>query len=117
MTDPAARPIAVPSGQPVTLLDTIWNEPGPAGLTFRFRFLAPAIGARGHVSHDAAFGDIVAICESYVLPQVLEAQPRPAQVIISLSDRPLKFGDTDPESTQFFEAFSIRDGHCIWEAF
>ncbi|RAZ87663.1 DUF6497 family protein [Cereibacter johrii] len=110
-------PIAVPSGQAVTLIDTIWNEPGPAGLTFRFRFLTPGIAAGGGVDYDTAFSDMVALCESYVLPRVAEMVPPPAQVIVSLSDRPVPFGEADPDATQYFEAFSIRDGHCIWEAF
>ncbi|SNX67412.1 hypothetical protein SAMN05878503_10144 [Cereibacter ovatus] len=117
MTTQEAAPIAVPSGQPVTLLETIWNEPGPAGLTFRFRFLAPEIGFGGSVDYDTAYADIVALCESYVLPRLNGTEPAPAQVIVSLSDRPLPFGAADPEVTQFFEAFSISDGHCIWEAF
>lgn len=116
MTD-AAGPIPVPSGQPVTLLDVIWNQPGPAGLTYRFRFLAPRIGDGGGIDYDTAFADMVALCESYVLPRVAENQPVPAQVIVSLSDRAVPFGVADPEATQFFEAFSISDGHCIWEAF
>lgn len=107
--------MAVPSGQPVTLLEVIWNEPGPAGLTYRFRFLAPWIG--GGVDYDAVFDDMVALCESFVLPRVADVQPAPSQVIVSLSDRDVPFGYADPEATQFFEAFSIRDGHCIWEAF
>ena len=113
----AAEPVAVPSGQPVTLLDVISNQPGPAGLTYRFRFLAPQIGAGGGIDHDMVFEDMVALCESYVLPRVARSMPVPSQVIISFSDRPVPFGAADPEATQFFEAFTIRDGHCIWEAF
>ena len=116
MTEPAGL-VPVPSGQQVTLIDVITTEPGPAGLTYRFRFLAPAIGPGGSVDHDAALADIAALCEGYVLPRIEGSVPPPAQVIVSLSDRPLIFGEADPESTQFFEAFSIRDGHCIWEAF
>ncbi|MDH5531341.1 MAG: DUF6497 family protein, partial [Paracoccaceae bacterium] len=33
------------------------------------------------------------------------------------SDRVVPFGESDPEATQYFEAFSIADGTCIWEAF
>jgi hypothetical protein len=41
----------------------------------------------------------------------------PQQVIISLSDTAVPFGESAPEATQFFEAFAIRDGACIWEMF
>ncbi|AXQ94184.1 DUF6497 family protein [Cereibacter azotoformans] len=116
MTD-AAGLIPVPSGQVVTLLDTIWNEPGPSGLTFRFRFLAPGIGSGGGIDYDTAFADMLALCQAYVVPKIADVLPQPEQVIISFSDRPLPFGAADPEATQYFEAFSIQDGHCILEAF
>lgn len=113
-----ASPIAVPSGQPVTLLDVIWNEIGPDGLTLRFRFLAPQIArAGGSVDVDAATTDMQALCESFALPRISDFGPVPQQVIISLSDMNVPFGETAPEATQFFEAFTIRDGACIWEMY
>ncbi|RID93951.1 acetolactate synthase [Gemmobacter lutimaris] len=113
-----ASPIAVPSGQPVTLLDVIWNEMGPDGLTLRFRFLAPQIArAGGSVDVDTATTDMQALCESFALPRISDFGPVPQQVIISLSDMNVPFGETAPEATQFFEAFTIRDGACIWEMY
>ena len=116
--DPIAdEQVSVPSGQPVTLQEVIWNEPGPAGLTVRFRFLAPEIGTGGSIGFEAASADIQALCESYALPRIAEQGPTPAQVVISMADVPLPFGEAAPEATQFFEAFTIRDGICIWEPF
>lgn len=113
-----ASPIAVPSGQPVTLLDVIWNEMGPDGLTLRFRFLAPQIARTGgSVDVDTATTDMQALCESFALPRISDFGPVPQQVIISLSDMNVPFGETAPEATQFFEAFTIRDGACIWEMY
>ncbi|PTX53596.1 hypothetical protein IQ03_00515 [Gemmobacter caeni] len=113
-----ANPVAVPSGQPVTLLDVIWNETGPDGLTLRFRFLAPQIARMGgSVDVDTATADIHALCESFALPRISDFGPVPQQVIISLSDTAVPFGESAPEATQFFEAFAIRDGACIWEMF
>ncbi|OJY27606.1 MAG: acetolactate synthase [Rhodobacterales bacterium 65-51] len=113
-----ANPVAVPSGQPVTLLDVIWNETGPDGLTLRFRFLAPQIARLGgSVDVDTATADIHALCESFALPRISDFGPVPQQVIISLSDTAVPFGESAPEATQFFEAFAIRDGACIWEMF
>ena len=43
--------------------------------------------------------------------------PVPAQVIISLSDRAVVFGEPAPEATQFFEAYTVTDGRCQWEPF
>ncbi len=90
--------IPVPSGQVVTLQDVVWNAPGPAGLTLRFRFIAPAIAA---TETGAA----------------IDFDTEPAQIIISLSDRPLRFGEAAPDVVQFFEAYSLTDGRCTVELF
>ena len=110
--------LSVPSGQEITLLETIQSLPGPGGLTIRFRFLAPAIAKQGGtVSIEAAQADMAHLCAHYALPRVTDVGPAIQQVIISLSDRPVPFGEADAEATQLFEAFSLADGTCIWEAF
>lgn len=110
--------VAVPSGQAVTFIETVQTAPGPEGLTIRFRFLAPAIARDGGtVTADQALSDMAYLCETYALPRLADPGPRPEQVIVSLSDRPLPFGEIDPDATQFFEAFRPEDGACIWEAF
>lgn len=111
-------PISVPSGQPVSLIETIIGQPGPGGLTARFRFLAPEIARdSGSVSFAEAEPDMLYLCESYALPRLAVPGPQVSQIIISLSDRVLPFGQTAPEATQFFEAYRPEDGHCIWEGF
>lgn len=111
--------IEVPSGQPVSLLDVIWNQPGPAGLTARFRFLAPEIAAEGgSIDFDTAAADMDHLCVTYALPRIETITgPRPAQVIISLADRPVEFGVSTPEATQFFESYAVEGDACLWEAF
>jgi len=110
--------ITVPSGQPVTLHDVIWNAPGPDGLTVRFRFLAPGIAKTAPlVDFDTAAADMVHLCQTYALARLAEFGPVPAQVIISLSDVPVPFGEAAPDATQFFEAYRLQDNACIWEAF
>jgi Family of unknown function (DUF6497) len=109
--------VDVPSGQPVTLIDIVLNEPGPAGNTMRFRFLAPEIAPDASITFDTAVIDIAALCDSYALPRAAEAAPVPDQIIISLADRVVPFGQSDPEATQFFEAYRIADGACVWEMF
>jgi hypothetical protein len=110
-------PVPVPSGQRVTLQDVIWNAPGPEGLTLRFRFIAPGIGPDGGVDFETASADMEALCESFVLPRLAEFGPPPAQIIISLSDVPVAFGEAVPEVTQFFEAYTIEDGKCQWQIY
>jgi Family of unknown function (DUF6497) len=110
--------IAVPSGQVVTLQETIWNAPGPMGMVTRFRFLAPAIARNGGtVDFAAASADMAHLCQAFALDRVVQAGAAPAQVIISLADQVVPFGEAAPEATQYFEAYRIEDGACIWEAF
>lgn len=110
--------LALPSGQVVTLIETIWNTMGPVGLVTRFRFLAPDINAEtGTVPFEVATQDIAWTCQNFALGKVTEFGPLPSQIIISLEDRPVPFGQTDPDALQFFEAFRIEDGACIWEVF
>ena len=66
--------IEVPSGQPITLLDVIWNVPGPLGMATRFRFLAPAIArGEGSVDFEVAAADMMHLCQNFARPKVLEA--------------------------------------------
>jgi len=111
--------IPVPSGQKVTLMETIWNERGPNGLAIRFRFLAPAITkGTGTITSDQAEADMMALCRDYALKRIGDSTgPTPAQIIISLSDRPVPFGETHPEATQFFDSFDLTDGDCFWSLF
>ncbi|MFN4130269.1 MAG: DUF6497 family protein, partial [Paracoccaceae bacterium] len=110
--------IPVPSGQPVVLQDVIWNVPGPEGLAVRFRFVAPQIARdTGTILYETAAEDIVHLCQTYALPRLTEFGPQPTQIIISLSDQPVPFGETVPQATQFFEAFTHQDGLCIWEIY
>lgn len=113
-----AELIAVPSGMRVTFHDMIANRPGAAGLTYRFRFIAPDIARdRGEVDLMQVLEDIDVLCRDQALPMIAGGGPVPAQIIITLSDRPTEFGVPTPEATQIFEAYRIEDGACIWEEF
>ncbi len=113
-----AETVPVPSGQEIIYHDTIQNRPGVAGLTYRFRFIAPQIARdTGSVGVEAAAQDMDFLCDTFALPRVPVDGPRPSQIIISLSDRPVEFGTPTPEATQFFEAYRIEDDICIWEGF
>ena len=114
---PDVPPIAVPSGQEVRWIDSITDTGGPEGLSLRFRFLAPQIGGPDPIAPDVALEDMAALCESFALPRLPALGPKPAQVVISLSDRVLPFGEADDEAVQYFEAYSVTDGACIWEMF
>jgi hypothetical protein len=114
----AEEALAVPSGQEVRFLETVQSAPGPDGLAIRFRFVAPAIArTTGTIGAEAAQADMEWLCNNYALPRLPAAGPVPSQIIVSLSDREVAFGEPAPETTQFFEAYAVEGGHCVWEAF
>ncbi len=114
----ASGEIAVPSGQPVSYLDTVQTAPGTEGLTIRFRFVAPQIAREGGgITPEVAQADMAWLCENFALDRLPSTGPAPSQIVISLADRPLPFGEPDPDATQFFEAFSVEGDTCSWEAF
>ena len=113
-TGAAADGIAVPSGQQVTLQEILLDD-GPGALWARFRFVAPAIGHG--VGQQASAQDIDSLCESFALPYLAAQGIAPVRVVISLADRALPFGSSDPEVTQYFEAYRPDKMRCIWEGF
>lgn len=106
--------LTVPSGQPVSLLEVLSDGPTEQPV-YRFRFVAPEIG--GGLGFDRAAADMAHLCRTYALPRLAALGPAPAQVVISLSDRPLPFGETAPEAVQFFEVYRPEGEACIWEGF
>ena len=112
-----ATPVEVPSGQPVTLSEVLLDE-APGALWIRFRFVAPDIAqGGGRMDPAEAAGDMDHLCSALALPYIAHHKLAPARVVISLSDRAVEFGASDAEATQFFEAYTPRDGECIWEEF
>lgn len=116
--EPGTR-INVPSGQEITFLDVIEGEESAGGTAVRVRFLAPRIARKnGEVEFLQAEEDMAALCQDYVLPQMVNAGAAlPAQIIIVLSDRVVEHGVADQDATQFFEAYRPEGGMCVWEGF
>lgn len=115
----AGGDLRVPSGQEVTLHEVLMDTMGPSGLTVRFRFVTPQIGAaRNPVDFDTASQDMAYLCDAFALPRTQSVTgPKPSAIIISFADRAFPFGESYPEATQFFEFFLIQDGACALEAF
>jgi hypothetical protein len=57
------------------------------------------------------------LCNTYALPHLPTNGPKPAEIVISMSDRDVPFGEDHPEATQFFNSYAIADGACEWEMF
>jgi hypothetical protein len=109
--------IAAPSGLVLKLQDVVWNAPGPDGLTLRFRFVAPALAGASEETIASTSDDMLWLCQTYALPRVPSTGPRPAQIVISVADRELPFGEAAPDALQLFEAYTLTDGECVWSVF
>lgn len=114
---PDVPPIPVPSGQEVRFIETISDAQGPMGLTLRFRFLAPQIGGTDPIEAEVALADMEALCNGFAIERLPTLGPQPAQIVISLADRVIPFGEVDEEAVQYFEAYSVQDGACVWELY
>ncbi len=107
----------VPSGQPVSLSEVLLDAVG-AESWVRFRFIAPEIAKDvGTVSYAKAEDDFQALCDGFALTYMTDFELTADVVVISLMDRPVPFGTSDPDATQFFEAFRPGADGCVWEAF
>lgn len=113
----AQQVLQVPSGQHITLGEVLIDD-RPGAIWVRFRFVAPQIGNdAGQINYETSSADIDYLCEALVLPYLAQYDLTPARVVISLSDRPVPFGTSNPDATQFFESYSPEKNGCIWEAF
>lgn len=107
--------LEVPSGQPVELYEVLIDEVG-ADTWLRFRFLAPEIARNGgSVDFAQAEPDLEHLCQAVALPYLAEYDLAPEFVSVTLLDRPVEFGRSDPDATQFIDVFRIASGTCIWE--
>ncbi len=104
-----AQDVAVlPSGRSATALDVIAEDD-----LWRFRFVAPWVA--GPLDPAAVEADLLALCVSRALPAL--PSPPPAEVVVSLSQRPVPFGEAAPDVVQMFELYRVADGRCVWQAF
>lgn len=101
------------SGHSVELIEVI-HEDAPA--VSRFRYVNEAIASLGLEFADIE-PDMVELCENDALPRLAEEKRTPEQVVISISDRILPFGEISPDAIQFFDAFTIEGARCMWEQF
>lgn len=104
--------IALPSGRAVALQDVITDLAGPEGATARFRFFSPDV-----TQEDDWSEDMQTLCQTYAVARVGGMVPAPSQIVISVADRSLPFGELQPDAVQFFEAYSLAGDNCIWEIF
>ncbi|MEP2641905.1 DUF6497 family protein [Roseobacter sp.] len=106
---------AVPSGQPIELIEVLLDEVG-AEQWVRFRFLTPQIGrSTGTISFAQAELDFEYLCRHIALPYLTDYNLTPDIVAVTLLDRPVAFGVSDQSATQFVDLFRVTSGACVWE--
>lgn len=110
-----AAPLLLPSGNSAELIEALWDDGAGAGTDLRLRFLTPDL------SSDTSFEDIeidlAVLCDAIALPILAETQRQVGQIVISISDRSVPFGKTDPKATQHFDTFRPEGGACVWDGF
>lgn len=112
---PLRAEVELPSGYDASLLEG-FVEVQPDGARWaRFRYVMPALAEAA--DFDSVQQDFVALCDAQALPMLDAAGEEVALIVVSLMDKPLEFGQSDPGTVQYFESFAIREGRCIWEEF
>ncbi len=108
-----AQSFTAPSGLSVEVAEVVLED--ATGFA-RFRFVAAALGAQGATAADTQF-DFQWICETFAVPALAAQGWTAEQIIVSISDRPLAFGTSDPEVTQYFAGFTTDGAACTEELF
>lgn len=108
----------LPSGTQAALHEVLIDQVGDEDW-LRFRLVAPVIDrtrelAPGYADLEADFPHI---CTTFALPYAQEFALDYDKIAISISDRVVEFGTTDPDATQYFEVFRPENADCIWEGF
>lgn len=113
----AAQEGAAPSGQALVLWEVLWERvEGSDAPQAVLRFIAPAIAREGgNVDADAALADLAWLCATHGLPIAALPYAPTGSVVVTLMDRPVVRGQTDPEATQYFGLFAIQEGECVPE--
>ena len=114
-TPAQAAPIPLPSGHSAELIEAMWDDSAGAGTDLRLRFLSADLSP-GTEFQDVEI-DLAMLCDAVALPILAETGREVGQIVISLSDRPVPFGETDPEATQHFDTFRPEGGACIWDGY
>ncbi len=108
------RAPTVPSGIVLSLHEVLEDVQPDGALWLRLRYVAPDLTVD---QHQRMVDDFAALCDSQALAYTPE-QGRPAsQAVISIASAEVDFGASAPDITQFFEAFRLENGTCIWEIF
>lgn len=115
---PAPAP-DLPSGQEVVPLDMELERQGDGQVWLVLRYLAPRIAREtGDLGYDDVIADLGALCAGPGLAAAAQAEATggaaPDQIVVTLMDRPVPRGATDPGATLFIEAYTPGPEGCTW---
>ena len=110
---PAHAQDSLPSGQPLVLWEVVWERVEGVGTQAILRFIAPGIARDGGtVDQETAMADLDWLCATHGVPvSALPAAPS-GEVVVTLMDRAVPRGTTDPDATQYFGVYLIENGEC-----
>lgn len=116
ITPALSQVLDLPSGTQVALHEVLVDQIGDESW-LRFRFVAPTIDKDHELAPSYADleNDFPHLCVTFALPYAEDYALTADKVAISIADRVVEFGSTDPEATQYFEVFRPEDADCIWE--
>lgn len=101
----------LPSGRSATLCEVVPEaQPFSSAVWLVVRVVVPGLPDAGEASDHA---DHDWICETVGLPRADVGTPE--RIVVQLMQTPFPRGEAAPEIRQSIEAYSLRDGSCIWE--
>ncbi|SEL00937.1 hypothetical protein SAMN05421666_2809 [Roseovarius nanhaiticus] len=107
----ADEAFALPSGLTVFLQEVL--EEGAGDL--RVRYVAEGFDP-ARLDPELLLADMMALCQIN-LAAIGGENVDLGRITVSIADRAAEFGVLNTDVRQSFEAFTIADGTCIWEAF
>lgn len=80
--------------------------------SLRLRFVQPSLSA-GFDYSDVS-DDLFALCQAQFRGEVAQNVAEMGQVIVSIANKEVPFGETNPDVVQVFEVFHLGDAGCEW---
>nr|WP_325249257.1 DUF6497 family protein [Amylibacter sp.] len=115
MAQDTAEPIAVPSGQPLSLFEK--QVIAPENKILYLGFVAPALAGEYGVTFDRASVDMDTICSELgigLAGKLIGEGMRIDEIVVRLMERPIAYGEVDETAAQFLNAYDISGGTCEW---
>ncbi len=107
----------VPSGQNLEIFEEIFQTTTPTRRQFYLSVLAPEIKEGGAISYETASLDIDVLCNDYALQKAqtpTDGLDAAREVVIRMMDRPVTYGETNPDAKQYMGFYDISEGLCEW---